>query len=154
MAARAKVFSFADAWIFTSLGNATPPAEGTPLVDIVRNADMLNHAIPNYDEVRNAMIILFRHGLVDVGRDGPIRTAHGQMGADNGLARKGGLFSIVDNTLSALNSNRIKHPLVEGSPNLRKLTVRRYDEAVEKNCARMKLVFAKLTKVPDAAEVN
>jgi hypothetical protein len=99
--------SWTDAWIFASL--EAEGSRGTTLTTLIARADMLNHAIPTAAEIRLALRHLYAHGLVDV--DGrTIRVAPpGRRIYANGLARRGGLFSIVDNMEKALRSPRFKH---------------------------------------------
>jgi hypothetical protein len=90
--------SWTDAWIFASLS-----ARGaTTLPDLVARADMLNHAIPTAVEIHAALRALYREGLVTARRLPVALTARGRRIQADGLARRGGLFAIVDNMLKAL----------------------------------------------------
>jgi hypothetical protein len=90
--------SWNDAWIFASLS-----ARGaTTLPDLIARADMLNHAVPTPAEIRAALRALYREGLVTARRPPTALTALGRRIQTDGLARRGGLFSIVDNVLKSL----------------------------------------------------
>jgi hypothetical protein len=53
-----------DAWVFSSIAASDPDAANA-LVDVVRHADALNHAIPTEAEFAGAMGRLTAAGLVD-----------------------------------------------------------------------------------------
>ena len=92
--------SWNDAWIFASLS-----ARGaTTLPDLIARADMLNHAIQTTGEIRAALRALYRGGLVTAPHLPTALTALGRRIQTAGLARRGGLFSIVDNVLKALRA--------------------------------------------------
>lgn len=130
MASRPKVFSMPDAWIFASL-NGEDSKKGVELHMMIMSADVLNHSIPTSNEVVHALSLLHKHGLVEV--EGKIIrvTSHGKAVYDNGRARRGGLFSIVSNMHKALNSPRIKHPIVSTQIDLSFITDESMQEAYQ-----------------------
>jgi hypothetical protein len=132
MAKKAPVFGRIDGWIFASLGSPERGLDDTEIYALITVADVLNHAIPELDELRRSLRLLYEHGLVEFGDIGVRRTLHGHMVARNCDVRRGGLFSIVENMTKALNSTAIKHPSVEGTPDLSYFTKRRYDAALKK----------------------
>jgi hypothetical protein len=71
---------------------------------------MLNHAIPTATEIRAALRALHREGLVTTRRLPAALTALGRRVQADGLARRGGLFSIVDNVLKALRAVPSRKP--------------------------------------------
>ncbi len=132
MAQRATTFGRIDGWVLASMGHPERGMEDTDLFFLIHVADLLNHSIPELDEIRGALRLLYRYGVVEFGDIGVRRTPHGHMVAQNCLARRGGLFSIVENMTNALNSPRIKHPTVTGTPDLSYFTKRRYEAALKK----------------------
>ncbi len=132
MAKKAPVFGRIDGWVLASIGHPERGLEDADLYYLIMVADFLNHAIPELDEIRGALRLLYRHGVVEFGDIGVRRTPHGHMVAQNCLARRGGLFSVVENMTKALNSPRIKHPSVAGTPDLSYFTKRRYEAALKR----------------------
>jgi hypothetical protein len=112
MAGRKKMFSSSHSWIFTSLSGSSKA--GSTLAEIVMRADMLNRAIPNLDEIVSALEMLHSHGLINIENGRTALTVHGQKVLANGLARRGGLFSIVENAGKTLNSPAFDHPAISG----------------------------------------
>jgi hypothetical protein len=112
MAVQKEMFSSSHSWIFASLSGS--PEAGSTLSEIVMRADMLNRAIPNPDEIVSALETLHSHGLIKIENDLTALTVHGQKVLANGLARRGGLFSIIENVGKALNSPAFDHPAISG----------------------------------------
>ena len=96
--------SWTDAWIFASLGGGGGRARGgaAARADLIARADMLNHAIPTDAEITGALGRLAARGLVAMRGEAIALTALGRRVQADGLARRGGLFSIVDNMHKAL----------------------------------------------------
>ena len=105
-AAAAPDLSWSDAWIFASIAD-DPAGDGANLTDIVARADVLNHAIPTVRELVPAFERLFERGLIAVDGKTIRLTDYGRRVQENGRARRGGLFSIVDNMHAALRSPRL-----------------------------------------------
>ena len=103
-------FIWTDAWIFASLNTSAAEQPGVALAELIATADYLNHAIPTLRELRSSLQTLHAHGLVEPREKKVALTPHGTTIYTKGLAKRGGLFSIVDNMLNALNSPRAKHP--------------------------------------------
>lgn len=126
MNSKEKYFTWSDAWVFAALSGAIGK-EGFDFVAFLATGDMLNHAIMNPDEIRQGLKKLAHRGLIEI---------DGRSIRKTGLAdeldlkvekKRGGLFSVVDNCLSVLNSPRTDLPHVEGTPNLRFLSPTYYD---------------------------
>ena len=102
--------SWADAWIFASIGGGGGRARGAAAArtDLIARADMLNHAIPTDAEITGALGRLAARGLVAVRGEAIGLTALGRRVQADGLARRGGLFSIVDNMHKALRSPKLR----------------------------------------------
>ena len=120
MEGREQVFSNSHSWIFASLSGGSEA--GSTLVDIVRNADMLNHAVPTIDEVVGAIETLHSHGLIRIGKSRIALTAHGQKVLASGRARRGGLSKVIENVGKALNSPVFNHPAIAGQADTAFLT--------------------------------
>ena len=117
--------STGDAWIFASLA-----ARGaTTLAQLVARADMLNHAIPTVAEIRSALRVLHARGLVTVAGRAIRLTRPGRAVQASGLARRGGLFSIVENMQKALRSPRFGRAPAAGRLNLAFVTRAALDRA-------------------------
>jgi len=145
MAPRAKPFVFEDAWLFAALCDPPAKTAAEHWGAIITRGDVLNRAILSFSEVERAVPKLFRHGLIAITGGRVVLTDHGRKVYENGLARRGGLFSIVSNMLAALNSNRIRHPTASQSPNLRTITPERYAEAIAMHERQSREVIRKLT---------
>lgn len=100
-------FTWEDGWIFASL---TGGKASSNLVDIVAAADVLNHAIPTAQELRAALRRLHAGGLVTIRARTVGLTPHGLRVYADGIKRRGGLFSVVDNMVKALNLPRHRLP--------------------------------------------
>jgi hypothetical protein len=127
MAGRKQKFSSSHSWIFASLRGSSEA--GSTLAEIVMRADMLNRAIPNLDEIVSALEKLHSHGLINIENGRTALTVHGQKVLENGLARRGGLFSIVENVGKALNSPAFDHPAISGRADIVFLTDAAYARA-------------------------
>lgn len=112
-------WDWSDAWVATALKAATPSTPAS-LADVVRNADMLNHAILRADDLERAVRRLVGSGLVAHDSDRFVLTDEGQ--AATALAQ-GGLFEQVNGVLARLR----RIPLVESEWTL---DARRFREAV------------------------
>ena len=105
-------FNFATAWIFASV--ATGGGVDLPL--LIGHADYLNRAIPTIGELTRSLKVLHGCGLVDIADGRIYLTVHGRAVADDGFARRGGLFSIPDNMRKSLDS--ASHPTIHTDPDL------------------------------------
>jgi len=103
-------FTWTDAWILASLNASTAEQPVVALAELIATADYLNHAIPTLQELRSSLRTLHAHGLVEPREKKVALTPHGAAIYAKGRAKRGGLFSIVDNMLKVLNSPRVKHP--------------------------------------------
>jgi hypothetical protein len=104
---RVDELSWTDAWIFASLAG-TRARGATARANLIARADMLNHAIPTDAESTGALDRLAARGLVAVRGKTIALTALGRRVQADGLARRGGLFSIVDNMHKALRSPKFR----------------------------------------------
>ena len=111
-------FSWTEAWVFASLGGGTESDKGVTLECVISNGDVLNRAIFTAEEIQDGLRQLYRSGLVMTARNRIFITDHGKSVYENAMTRRGGLFSIVDNTQKALNTPRIKHPELDGEIDL------------------------------------
>jgi hypothetical protein len=103
-----KIFEWSDAWIFASMRGATNDDRSIDFTYLIASSDNLNRSIPSYTEIRNAFQKLYRYGLVDF-KEGVIKVPFFIEEMYLKIEKKrGGLFSIVDNSLSVLNSPRTK----------------------------------------------
>ncbi|MBN1606740.1 MAG: hypothetical protein JW940_08905 [Polyangiaceae bacterium] len=93
-------------------GGTDEQQEPTTLTELIARADGLNHAIPTTDEIVSALQRLYRHGLVVAAGHAIALTDLGRQIHANGWARRGGLFSVVDNMQRALRSPRFEHRVV------------------------------------------
>jgi hypothetical protein len=129
-AARPEAPRATDAWIFASLaGGGTGRA--TTLAQLVAAADVLNRALPTPDEVRSALGRLAARGLVARRGRSITLTALGRQVQSDGRARRGGLFSIVDNMRRAIRSPRHRAPPLAAPPAFPFVT----DAAMARACA-------------------
>lgn len=129
MSPRNEIFSSSDALIFAALAGVPLAAGGCTLLQVIMGADFLDRCIPTREEVISALRILHRHGLVDCAKGVIGVTNHGREVYENGRRRRGGLFSIAENVRKALNSPRIKHPLVESPIKLGFISERSMEKA-------------------------
>ncbi len=71
---------------------------------LLASADVLNHAIPTLREIKSALRALHRRGLIRVTKRPILVCAAAAALHHEAFSRRGGLFSILDNTLYVLNS--------------------------------------------------
>ncbi|MEQ8714618.1 MAG: hypothetical protein RIC80_16475 [Cyclobacteriaceae bacterium] len=57
-------FNFSDSWLLTSIRNAEESEYGATLKDVIAYADYSNHAIMNWEELRDGLLKLISLGLV------------------------------------------------------------------------------------------
>lgn len=108
---KGKVFEWSDAWIFASMRGATDDDRSIDFTYLIASSDNLNRSIPSDTEIRNALQKLYRYGLVDF-KQGVIKVPLFIEEMYLKIEKKrGGLFSVVDNSLSVLNSPRTKLPI-------------------------------------------
>jgi hypothetical protein len=117
-----EAFTWADAWIFASLECATAPSERILFPQLLHGADMLSHAVPTSGEIKHAFRTLHRRGLVRVTNGAVFVSPTASELHHEARAKRGGLFSIVDNTLRVLNSPRRNFATLESVPDLRFIT--------------------------------
>ena len=105
-------FNLTTAWIFASV-----TAEGgVDLSMLIGAADCLNRAITTVGEISRSLKTLYHCGLVDILDGRILLTPHGRNVANDGFARRGGLFSIPDNMRKSLDA--AEHPSVDSEPDL------------------------------------
>lgn len=106
-----KYFTWADAWVFTSIYYSIKDNEPLNLSKIIGTGDMLNHSILNKEELNSGFYKLQKYGVIKILDGKIIYTDFGKIIITNSEKTKGGLFSRIDITLKKLNSNRIKLPI-------------------------------------------
>ena len=99
-------------------------------MDLVSDADCLNRSIPTYGEVVRALLKLGQNGLVEQEGEKFYVTTYGCKIFENARNRRGGLFSIAQNTVKALNSPRFHHPYQDEGLDLTFLT----EEVFQRSC--------------------
>ena len=115
-------FIWADAWIFASLECATDPSGRILFPQLLHGADMLNHAVPSLGEIKHAFRALHRRGLIRVAKGAVFLSPAASGLHREARAKRGGLFSIADNTFRVLNSPRRNFAKLESVPDLRFIT--------------------------------
>lgn len=101
-------FEWNDAWVFVSLFIYDETFRPVELSEIIASGDMVNHAILMPNELRQGFSKLTLQELIEV-KENKIRlTQKGVIIKDKIKKEKGGLFSMIDNTLKKLNSSRFK----------------------------------------------
>jgi hypothetical protein len=103
--ARLDEVTVTDAWIFAALVGDAPV---TTLAELVAAADYLNHSIPSASEVRSALVRLAARRLIVPRGKSIALTALGRTVYADGRARRGGLFSLVDNMRKAIKAPRYR----------------------------------------------
>ena len=117
-----EALTWADAWIFASLERATARSGRILLPQLLHAADLLNRAVPTTGEIQQAFRALYRRGLIRV-RNGAIFVSSAASSLyQRARAKRGGLFSLVDNTFLVLNSSRHRFAIRQSVPDLRFIT--------------------------------
>ncbi len=99
----ASQFTFSDAWVFASLirlGNSGQ----LDLSDLIAIGDGLNHAILMAKEIKQGLIKCQKWGLVKIDNRRYTLTNRARTICQELSKTRGGLFSVIDNTLAKLNS--------------------------------------------------
>ncbi len=109
-----KVFDWADAWVFASMKRASNDSGVVDFSLLVGVGDVLNHAIFNDSEIRTAIQKFYRYGLVDLVDHKIIPTVIAQNLFSRVDQKRGGLFAVVDNCLSVLNSPKTELVISKG----------------------------------------
>ena len=115
-------FIWTDAWVFASLERATAPSGRVLFPQLLHGADILAHTAPTAGEIKHAFRALHRRGLVRVAKGAVFLSPAAPGLHHQARAKRGGLFSVVDNTLRALNSARQNFPKLKSAPDLRFIT--------------------------------
>jgi hypothetical protein len=111
-------FRWSDAWTFAAMAGATNDSSQIDYVKLLAVGDLLNHDIISAKELRQALTILHKHGLVVI-VDSNVTTTSRSSKLHNRIRRmRGGLFSMVDNTLKVLNSPTTKLPQLATTPDV------------------------------------
>lgn len=115
---RLPYFDRSDAWVFASLQGSVSDDRSIDFALVIGVGDMLNHAILTADEIRNALVKFAKRGLVEI--DGHVAKVTALVSPlhDQVAKKRGGLFSVVDNTLAVLNSPRTKLPTLDIEPDV------------------------------------
>ncbi|MBL8078324.1 MAG: hypothetical protein JNM55_10220 [Anaerolineales bacterium] len=121
MNSKEKYFAWSDAWVFASLRGATNE-NSFNFVSFLATADMLNHAILRLDEVKQGFAKLYIRGLIEIEKENIKKTELAETLYIKVDKKRGGLFSLVDNCLSVLNSPRTKLPQLDVPPDLEFIT--------------------------------
>lgn len=107
-----RFFTSVDAWVFASLWSYDSELKDIDLWEIIARGDTLNHSVLQIEEIVEALKKLQEKGLLIIKHEKLAFTKTGLLIKDRILKRKGGLFSIVSNTESILNSTRTKFETV------------------------------------------
>ncbi|MDF1743399.1 MAG: hypothetical protein P1V19_06860 [Gimesia sp.] len=105
-----KIFSQADAWVFTALCGTHENNSRFDLRLLIGAADMLNHAILLEEEILSAFVILQTTGILKVRY---LKIQYSEMGMEiieKAKRTRGGLFMRVEISEKKLNSTRNKFP--------------------------------------------
>jgi hypothetical protein len=121
MDSKEKYFAWSDAWVFAALRGATN-GNNFNFVSFLATADMLNHAIPSLDEVKQGFAKLYIRGLIEIENENITKTELAKTLYSKIDKKRGGLFSLVENCLGVLNSPRTKLPLLDILPDLEFIT--------------------------------
>jgi len=101
-------FEFSDAWVFMALFQYDSKWKKIDLTNIIAQGDMLNHAIFTLEELYNGFQKLQIKGLIKVKGDQIILLDVALGIKKSVMDSKVGLFSMVDNTLKRINSQKIR----------------------------------------------
>jgi hypothetical protein len=109
-------FDWSDAWVFASMKMAQDESGAIDFSLLIAHGDLLNHAILTDTEIRAAMQKFHSYGLIELtdANIGPTEIALGIYAKSE--KKRGGLFSVVDNTLSVLNSPKTKLSVLREEP--------------------------------------
>ena len=113
-----KFFTWPDAWVFASLSGATSEAGQFSFSSLIATGDMLNHAIMTNEEIKQGLTKLYICGLVEIDEENINITKLAEIVYAKAKKRRGGLFSVVDNCLSVLNSPRTELADIKVVPEL------------------------------------
>ena len=115
-------FEWCDAWVFAALQRAICDNGNVDFTRVIGCSDVLNHAILMADEIRVALLKFAKRGLIEFD-DRVVRvTPLVALMYERIARRRGGLFSVVDNTLAVLNSPRTKLPELDVDPDVSFIT--------------------------------
>ncbi len=117
MNSKEKYFTWADAWVFASLRGAIGE-KGFSFVSFLATADMLNHSILSLEEIKQGLAKLYMRGLIEIEKESIRKTELAERLYSKVDKKRGGLFSVVGNCLSVLNSPRTKLPDLGALPDL------------------------------------
>lgn len=115
-------FAWSDAWVFAALASFANETRHVDFGLLIAAGDLLNHAIFTREEIQQALSKLHARGLVDV-RDATVIVTPSATGLHEKIkTMRGGMFTVVDNTLKVLNSPRTKMPPIGPTPDVSFLT--------------------------------
>ncbi|GHE54046.1 hypothetical protein [Roseivirga thermotolerans] len=101
-------FSSTDAWVFASLWGYDTQLKDIDLNEIAARGDLLNHSVLELEEIVLALNKLQQKGLIVIQNEKLAITNEGMSIKERIVKKRGGLFSIIPNTESILNSPRTK----------------------------------------------
>lgn len=119
---RPKFFEWSDAWVFASLAGTVDDSGVVDFARLIACGDMLNHAIFEAREIRQAMVKLHQRGLVDVRENGVLALPIAEELLLKIRGMRGGLFSIPNNALKVLNSPKSNLPVIDHAPSVSFIT--------------------------------
>jgi hypothetical protein len=108
------VFDWADAWVFASMKGTSNDSGVVDFSTLVGVGDALNHAILTDSEIRTVIQKFYRYGVVDLVGHKVIPTLIAQNIFSRVDQKTGGLFAVVDNCLSVLNSPKTELVISKG----------------------------------------
>ncbi len=121
MNSKEQYFTWSDAWVFAALRGAIDET-GFYFVSFLATGDLLNHSIMGQEEIKQGFGKLCMRGLIEIDKESIKKTDLADLLYSKVAKKRGGLFSVVDNCLTVLNSPRTKLPYINTIPNLEFIT--------------------------------
>ena len=103
-----KYFESSDAWVFVALFNYNDEIKPLDLKEIIARGDWVNHSIFTSEELCQGFEKLISKGLIELNSKGLLLTKEGCAVKEKITNGKGGIFSMVENTLRRINSPKLK----------------------------------------------
>ena len=125
-------FEWTDGWILMAVYGAQKDGSAC-LADITSAADVLNHAIPNTEELNRSLTKFLQAGILSVDEDRFTLTADACAGLHTACTKRGGLFSIPDKGLkflAKLGATRQNEQVVDLSEDQVLQAYRKYIESI------------------------
>jgi hypothetical protein len=139
MNSKEKFFTRTDAWVFASL-RGTIGETGFSFASFLATANMLNHAIPTQEEIKQGFAKLHMRGLIEIENESITKTDMAETLYSKVDKKRGGLFSVIGNCFDVLNSPRMKLPYRDTRPDLEFITPKyindKYKEYMDRTNSR------------------